>query len=113
MLYFYSTMRHIYTNQTTNLLRELNVYQNYLFRMHPSLFCHLQTIYYTDCRSLVVVLSLSKREVMSSSPARASCVKPKTFKIESDCSFAKCTAFRSENHGSFGYDLINGGTVSQ
>jgi hypothetical protein len=35
------------------------------------------------------------------------------FKIGSDCSFAKSTAFRSENHGSFGYDLKNGGPVSQ
>jgi hypothetical protein len=30
--------------------------------------------------------------------------KPKTFKIGSDCSFAKSTAFRSENHRSFRYD---------
>jgi hypothetical protein len=65
------------------------------------------------CRNLVVVLSLSKREVVSSNPARTGCVKPKTFKIGSDCSFAKSTAFRSENHGSFGYDLENGGPVSQ
>jgi hypothetical protein len=40
-------------------------------------------------------------------------VKPKTFKIGSDYSFAKSAAFRSENHGSFGYDLKNGGPVSQ
>jgi hypothetical protein len=40
-------------------------------------------------------------------------IKPKTFKMGSDCSFAKSTAFRSENHGSFGYDLNNGGPVSQ
>jgi hypothetical protein len=50
------------------------------------------------CRSLVVVLSLSIREVVSKSPARACRVKPKTFKIGSDCSFAKSTAFRSENN---------------
>jgi hypothetical protein len=53
------------------------------------------------------------REVGSSSPARAGRVIPKTFNIRSDCSFAKSTAFRSENHGSFGYDLKNGGSVSQ
>jgi hypothetical protein len=63
----------------------------------------------TGCRSLVVVLSLTIREVMSSSPARAGRVKPK---IGSDCSFAKSTAFRSENHGSFGYGLKNEGPVS-
>jgi hypothetical protein len=40
-------------------------------------------------------------------------VKPKTYKIGSDCSFAKNTAFRSENHGSFGYDLKYGGPVSR
>jgi hypothetical protein len=67
----------------------------------------------TGCRSLVVVLSLSIREVVSSSPVRAGRVKPKTFNIGSDCFFAKSTAFRSENHGSFGYDLKNGGPVSQ
>jgi hypothetical protein len=48
----------------------------------------------TGCRSLVVVLSLSKRKVVSSSPAHAGRVKPKMFKIGSDCSFAKRTAFR-------------------
>jgi hypothetical protein len=62
---------------------------------------------------ILVVLSLSIREVVSSSPARAGSVKPKTFKIGSDCSFSKSTAFRSENHGSFGHDLKNGGPVSQ
>jgi hypothetical protein len=67
----------------------------------------------TGCRRLVVVLSLSKREVVSSSPAHAGCVKPKTFRIGSDCSFAKNTAFGSENQGSFEYDLKNGGLVSQ
>jgi hypothetical protein len=50
--------------------------------------------YTTGCRILVVVLSLSKRKVVSSSPARAGRVKPKTFKIGSDCFFAKSTAFR-------------------
>jgi hypothetical protein len=30
-----------------------------------------------------------------------------------DCSFAKSAAFRSENYRSFGYDLKNGGPVSQ
>jgi hypothetical protein len=44
--------------------------------------------------NLVVVLSLSKRKVVSLNPARAGRVKPKTFKIGSDCSFAKSTAFR-------------------
>jgi hypothetical protein len=34
-------------------------------------------------------------------------------KIGSDCSFTKSTAFRSENHGSFGCDLKNGGPMSQ
>jgi hypothetical protein len=43
----------------------------------------------TGCCSLVVVLSLSKTEGMSSSPSRADHVKPKTFKIGSDCSSAK------------------------
>jgi hypothetical protein len=56
----------------------------------------------------VVVLSFNIREVVSASTARAGHVKPKTiFKIGSDCSFAKSSAFRSENHGSFGYDLKN------
>jgi hypothetical protein len=40
-------------------------------------------------------------------------VKSKTFKIGSDCSFVKSTEFRSENHGSFGYDLEYGGPVSR
>jgi hypothetical protein len=65
------------------------------------------------CGSLVVVVSFSIQEVVSSSPARAGRVKPKMFKVGSDCSFAKSTAFRSENHGSFGYDFKNGGPVSQ
>jgi hypothetical protein len=67
----------------------------------------------TCCGSLVVVLSLSIREVVSSNTARTGCVKPKMFEIGSDCFFAKSTAFRSENHGSFEYDLKNGGPVSQ
>jgi hypothetical protein len=67
----------------------------------------------TSCSSLVVVLWLSIWEVVSSSPARAGRVKPKAYKIGSDCSFAKSTALRSENTGSFGYDLKNGGPVSQ
>jgi hypothetical protein len=66
----------------------------------------------TGCRSLVVVLSLSKRKVVSSSPARVGRVKLKTYKIGSDCSFDKSTTFKSENQGSFVYDLINGGPVS-
>jgi hypothetical protein len=69
--------------------------------------------YKTGCRSLVVVLSLSNREVVSSSPARSGRVKPKAYEIGSDCSFAKSTAVRSENHGSFGYAVKNGGPVSQ
>jgi hypothetical protein len=57
-----------------------------------------------------VALSLSIRDVVSLSPARAGCVKPKTlFKIGCDCSFAK----RSEYHGVFLYDLKNGGPMSQ
>jgi hypothetical protein len=68
---------------------------------------------FTGCGSLVVVLSPSTREVVSLSPARVGHIKPKTFKIGSDCSFTKSTAFRCENHGSFGYDLKNGGRVSQ
>jgi hypothetical protein len=52
----------------------------------------------TGCGSLVVVLLLGIREVMSSSPARADHVKFMTFEIGSDCSFAKSTAFRSENN---------------
>jgi hypothetical protein len=42
-----------------------------------------------SCCSPVVVLSLSIREVVSSSPAWAGRVKPKTFKIGNDCSFAR------------------------
>jgi hypothetical protein len=53
----------------------------------------------TGCRSLVVVLSLSIQEVMSLSPTRAGHIKPKTFKIGSDCSFSKSIAFRSESQG--------------
>jgi hypothetical protein len=34
-------------------------------------------------------------------------------KIGSDCSFAKSTAFISDNHGSFGYAIENGDPVSQ
>jgi hypothetical protein len=34
-------------------------------------------------------------------------------KIGSDCSFAMSAAFRSDNHGSFGYAIKNGGPVSQ
>jgi hypothetical protein len=48
-----------------------------------------------------------------SSPTSADCIKPKTFEIGSDCSFAKTMAFRSENYGSFEYDLKNGGPLSQ
>jgi hypothetical protein len=64
-------------------------------------------------RSLVVALSLRIREVVSSIRSRAGRVKPKTFRIGSDCSFVKSTAFSSENHGSFGYDLKNENPVSQ
>jgi hypothetical protein len=46
------------------------------------------------CSSLVVVLSLSIWEVVSSSPARAGRVKPKSFKIGSNCSVAKSTTLR-------------------
>jgi hypothetical protein len=53
---------------------------------------------FTSCASLVVVLSRSNREVVSSTAAHTGRVKPKTFKIGSDCSLAKSTAFRSENH---------------
>jgi hypothetical protein len=61
----------------------------------------------------MVVLSLRIREVVGSSPAHdTGCIKPETFKIGSDCSFAKNTAFRSEEHGSFGYYLKNGGLMS-
>ena len=63
--------------------------------------------------SLVVVLSLSIWGAVSLSPTHAVCVKPKTFKIGFDCSYAKSMAFRRENHWSFGYDLKNGGPVSQ
>jgi hypothetical protein len=70
-------------------------------------------LFYTSCCSVVVVLSLRKGKVVSSSPAHTGCVKPKTFKRGTDCSFAKSTAFRSENQGSFGYDLKHGGHVSQ
>jgi hypothetical protein len=86
-----------------------------LFRYSCRLFrysCRLVT--YTSCVTLVVVLSPSIWEAMGLSPARDTCwVKPKTFKIDSDCSFAKSTAFRSENHRSFGHDLKNAGPVSQ
>jgi hypothetical protein len=64
--------------------------------------------------SIVVVPLLSTWAIVSSSPARAGRVKPRAFlKIGSDCSFTKNTAFRSENHKSFGYELKNGGPVSQ
>jgi hypothetical protein len=46
----------------------------------------------TGCGSLVVLLLLSIQEVVSSSPARAGRVKPKTFKMDSDYSFANSTA---------------------
>jgi hypothetical protein len=61
----------------------------------------------------MIVLSLSTREVMSSNPAHAGCIKPKTFKIGSDCSFAKSMAFRSEKFTGLGNDLRNGGPVLQ
>jgi hypothetical protein len=75
-------------------------------------FC-LIAAFVTGCGSLVVVLSFSIQEGVSSSPARAGRVKAKKFKIGSDCSFAKSTALRSEKHGVFGYDLKNGGPVSR
>jgi hypothetical protein len=50
---------------------------------------------------------------VSSSPFRAGHVKPKTFNIGSDCSFAKNPVLRSENHGVFGHDFKEGGPVSQ
>jgi hypothetical protein len=43
--------------------------------------------------SLVVVICLSIREVVSSSPACAGCVKPTKYKIDSDCSLSKSRAF--------------------
>jgi hypothetical protein len=52
----------------------------------------------TGCGSLVEVISLKIREVVSLSPASADRVKSKTFKIGRDCSFAKSTEFRNENH---------------
>jgi hypothetical protein len=75
----------------------------------------IKCIFYqlTSCGGLVVVLSLSIRKVVSSSLACANRVKPKAFKNRCDCSFAKSTAFRSENHGSFVYALKNGGPVLQ
>jgi hypothetical protein len=63
--------------------------------------------------SLVVVLSISIWEVVTLSPTRGGSIKPKIFKIGSDCSFAKSMVFRSENHRSFEYDLKIGGPVSQ
>jgi hypothetical protein len=87
------------------------------FNFHRSenvhFYCIVLATIETCCGSLVVVLSLSNLEYVSSSPARASCVKPKTFKRGSDCSFPKSTAFRSVNHGSFGFDLKNRGLMSQ
>jgi hypothetical protein len=71
---------------------------------------HFKTV---KAAGVVVVLSLSILEVVTSSPARVSRVKPKTFKIGSDCSFAKSTAIRIVNHGFFGYDLNNRGPMSQ
>jgi hypothetical protein len=59
------------------------------------LIVYTLTVTQTGCRSLVVVLSLSKRKVVSSSPARAGRVKRKTFKTGSDCSFAKSTPWGS------------------
>jgi hypothetical protein len=76
-------------------------------------YCIICSSIKTGCGSLVVLLSHSNLEFVSSSPARTGGVKPKPFKIGSDCSIPKSTAFRIENHGSFGYDLRNGGPVSQ
>jgi hypothetical protein len=57
----------------------------------------------TSCCNQGVVVSFSTREVVSSSHARTGRVKPKTFKVGSECSFVLSTAFRSENHGSLRY----------
>jgi hypothetical protein len=67
----------------------------------------------TGCGTLAVEPSLSTQEVVSWSPAPADRFKPKASKISCDCSFAKSMTFRCENHGSFGYILKNGGSVSQ
>jgi hypothetical protein len=75
------------------------------------LFKAVVLLFHTGCRSLV--LSLIKRKVVSWSPTRAGRVKRKSFNVGSDCSFANSTTFRSENHGSFGYDLKKAGPVSQ
>jgi hypothetical protein len=64
----------------------------------------LFVLLYLMAYNLVLVFSFSILEVLSSSPARAGRAKPKTLRTGSDCSFVKSTAFRSENHRSFGYD---------
>ena len=73
----------------------------------------ISDLLFTGRSGSVVELPPCDREVVSLSPARAGCVKHKTVKIGSDCFFARSTAFRRYNHGSFGYDLKNGGPVSQ
>jgi hypothetical protein len=58
-------------------------------------------------------MKIKKNESCDFEPCSTSLVKPKTFKTDSVCSIAKSTALISENNGSFGYDLKNGGPVSQ
>jgi hypothetical protein len=67
------------------------------------------TFYQTGCGSIVVVLSFSIQEVVSSSPACTGRVKPKPFKIGSELLLRQ----ERKNDGSFGYDLKNRGIVSQ
>jgi hypothetical protein len=58
--------------------------------------------FFNGCSSITVALSLCIQEVVSSSPACVGEVKPKTFKIGSNCSFEKSGTFGSKSHGSFG-----------
>lgn len=52
--------------------------------------------------------SLCDQEVMGSSPAHTMDIK-----LGKDCYFSKCLASRSDNNGSFGWDLNNRGSVSR
>jgi hypothetical protein len=87
VLYCHSMFEKAFTFQGVQIL---------CFPLH-SVSCRYISILYTCCGSLVVMLSLSIREVMSSSSAWAGRVKPKTFKIGSDCSFAKSTALKESS----------------
>jgi hypothetical protein len=62
--------------------------------------------YYTTVVAQSIILLAPMRKV-----ACLRCIKTKALKIDNDSSFTKLLAFTSEYHGSFGYDLENGGHV--